>query len=612
MKRMIPDYILKQVEMPARYTGGEYNMIKKDLKDIDIRFALCFPDIYEIGMSHLGMQILYGLFNERKDTYCERVFSPWTDLEDFMRSNKIPMFSLETQTSLQEFDMIGFTLLYEMCYTNMLNILELSNIPLYSKDRREEDPLIIAGGICVNNPEPIADFVDIFYIGDGEVKYDEIFDLYKEHKKSGKTKIEFLEKVSKIEGIYVPMFYDIVYNDDGTIKSVDTNNEKVKKEVKRVFVKDLDNSYYPLKPIVPFIETVQNRIVLEVFRGCIRGCRFCNAGHVYRPIRQKSVEVLKKQFNELLDNTGFDEVSLVSLSTSDYKGLFDIANYILENYRDDKIKLSLPSLRIDDFSVDLMKRLQGEKKKSSLTFAPEAGTQRMRDIINKGITEEDILDGCKKAFEGGWNKIKLYFMMGLPNETDEDILGIAELTDKIVEVYNNVSKINRTPNLNINISVSCFVPKHNTPFQWESQNTYEEFMRKQMLLKDRLKGNKKVKFNYHDSKLSVLEGVMSRGDRKISQVIYNAFKNGARFDSWSEKFSNDIWIKAFEEAGVDMRFYNYRKRGYDEILPWDHINIGVNKQFYIRSNDLSKQGKLLKNCKEKCSGCGNWNMKCEL
>ncbi|HAN09499.1 MAG TPA: TIGR03960 family radical SAM protein [Clostridiales bacterium] len=604
-KRMVPDYILKQVEKPVRYTGGEYNMVVKNPEDVDIRFALCFPDVYDIGMSHLGLQILYGMYNARKDIYCERVFAPWTDMEAKMRENDIKLCTLETQDEVRNFDFLGFSFLYEMCYTNVLNILDLSGVSLYSKDRGEDEPIVCAGGPCVNNPEPMADFIDYFYIGDGEVKYNEIFDMYKKHKKNGGKRKEFLEKIANIDGIYVPAFYDVDYNVDGTVKSINVINENAKPVVNRVFVADLNTSYFSDKPIVPFLETVHNRVTLEVFRGCIRGCRFCNPGLMYRPIRSKTVDTLMKQLEVQVRNTGFEEISLVSLSTSDYEGLNELTNRIMDKYSKDHISLSLPSLRVDEFSLELMNRLQ-EVRKSGLTFAPEAGTQRMRDIINKGISEEEILSGCRLAFEGGWNRVKLYFMMGLPGETDEDIVGIAELTKKIVGEYFKVPKDKRANGISVNVSASCFVPKHNTAFQWESQNTYEEFERKQRILKGALRQVKQATYRYHDAKTSVIEGILTRADRKVGKVIFDVWKSGVKMEAWSEYFDYKKWLEAFSENNMTIEFYNTRKREDDEIMPWDHINVGVSKKFLLREKVKSQLEEVTKNCKQMCAGCGDW------
>ncbi|HBY20840.1 MAG: B12-binding domain-containing radical SAM protein [Clostridiales bacterium GWE2_32_10] len=605
MDKKVSDYILKQVEKPVRYTGGEYNSVVKNPGDVDIRFAFCFPEVYDIGMSYLGLQILYGMLNERSDTYCERVFAPWVDMETKMRENDIKLFTLETGDEVRKFDFLGFNLLYEMTYTNVLNVLDLSGISIYSKDRGEDEPIVCAGGPCANNPEPLADFIDFFNIGDGEAKLDEVLDLYKEHKKSGGKRREFLEKIARLDGIYVPAFYDVKYNEYGTIKSVDVINENAKPVVGRVVVADLNTSYFPDKPIVPFLETVHNRITLEVFRGCIRGCRFCNAGFMYRPIRTKSVDTLMKQLDAQVKNTGFEEISLVSLSTSDYSGLPELADKIINKYSKQHISLSLPSLRIDEFSLDLMNRLQ-EVRKSGLTFAPEAGTQRMRDMINKGLTEEEILEGCRLAFEGGWNRVKLYFMMGLPGETDEDIIGIADLARKIVGEYFKVPKEIRANGISINISASCYVPKHNTPFQWESQNIHEEFERKQRLLRDEIKKVKQANYKYHDAKTSVVEGVLSRADRKIGKIIYDVWKKGARFEGWSDHFDYTKWQEAFLENGMSMDFYNTRKREVDEILPWDHINVGVSKKFLVKEKEKALRGEVTPNCKVKCNRCGDW------
>jgi len=600
MKLMIPDEILLKVEKPARYIGNEINMIQKNLEKVDIRFAFCFPDVYEIGMSHLGLQILYNFINNREDTFCERVFSPWHDLESEMRANNIPLFSLETQQPVKNFDILGFTLQYEMSYTNVLNVLDLSDIPIYSKDRTEVDPIVCAGGPCAYNPEVLAEFIDFFYIGEGEVKYNEILDIYKQNKVNGGSRNDFLIELLEVEGIYVPKFYDVTYKEDGVIESFEPNHPRAKKTITKVIVDDFSDVYYPTKPLVPLIQPVHERAVLELFRGCIRGCRFCQAGMVYRPVREKSSEKLINQAKEVLNNTGFDEISLISLSTSDYKELDKVVDYINTNHKG--VNISLPSLRIDDFSLELMNSVSSGKK-SSLTFAPEAGSQRLRDVINKGISETEILNGASLAFNGGWNRVKLYFMLGLPTETYEDVEGIQTLAYQILDKYFGVEKEKRAKNINITVSTSFFVPKAFTPFQWEPQNSYEEFMEKQKHLSS-IMNKRQIKYNCHDAKLSSLEGGLARGDRRICKVIYKAWEKGCKFDGWSEFFDYKKWMSAFDECEVDIKFYNNRRRNYEEILPWDHISTGVSKAFLIKEHKRALEEEVTVNCRKGCASCG--------
>ena len=595
--------ILLQVEKPARYIGNEINMVKKNPDDMDIRIAFCFPDVYEVGMSHLGLQILYYFFNRRVDTYCERCFAPWYDMEEKMRENNIPLFALETGDALNKFDFVAFTLQYEMSYTNIINMLDLAGIPIWSAERGEDDPIVIAGGPCAYNPEPLADMIDVFYIGEGEVSYDEFLDLYRDMKKAGCTKAEFLEKCLKIEGIYVPKFYDVKYKENGEIESFTPNHPDAPKTIKKVIVKDMDTAFYPEKQLVPLIETVHDRVTLEVFRGCIRGCRFCQAGYVYRPVREKSCDKLLGLADSLLKNSGHEEISLTSLSTGDYRSFSELANGLIDKYAKDSVSISLPSLRIDAFSLDLMEKVQAVRK-SGLTFAPEAGTQRLRDVINKGITEEEILNGCALAFSGGWTRVKLYFMVGLPTETDEDLLGIVKLSNAIVEKFFEIPKEERKGRpISVTVSSACFVPKPFTPFQWTAQSTVEEFMRKQKFVKTSMT-RKQVKYNYHEPELSSLEGVLARGDRKVGRVLYRAWELGAKFDSWNELFKYDVWMQAFKDTGISKEFYANRERSYDEILPWDHISIGVSKDFFIKEMEKAKAETVTPNCRKQCSGCG--------
>lgn len=594
--------LLKQVQKPARYTGGELNSVVKDNKDKLFRFAFCFPDLYEVGMSHLGMKILYHMLNEREDIWCERVFAPWIDMEQQLRDNNIPLYALESKDPINSFNMVGFTLQYEMSYTNIINMLDLGGIPLLSSDRGEEQPIICAGGPCAFNPEPLADIIDIFMIGEGEEVLPEVIDLYKKVKEKGGKRAEFLKAAARIEGVYVPSLYNVEYNDDQTIKSITPICEDVPVRVKKRIIKDLDKAYYPNKIIVPFIDIVHNRMMLEVFRGCIRGCRFCQAGVIYRPVRERAPKTLIDSAKELINSTGYEELSLASLSTSDYTQLEQLTDGLLEVGKGQRVNLALPSLRVDSFSLDLMKKVQSVRK-SGLTFAPEAGTQRMRDIINKGVTEQDLIRSSTMAFEGGWNNIKLYFMIGLPFEEQEDVEGIADLAHKVVEAYYSVVKEKRPKGLNVTVSVSSFVPKPFTPFQWEPQNTIEVLREKQRHLRGLIK-TKKITYNWHESKVSFMEGVFSRGDRRLSGVLIAAHKAGCKFDGWDEFFSLDRWLGVFSECGIDPAFYANRRRETDELLPWDIIDAGVTKQFLVNELEKSKKGSLTPNCREGCSGCG--------
>ena len=605
-KLALNDEILLKIEKPARYIGNEVNSVMKDKEKVDIRFAMCFPDVYEIGMSHLGIQILYDMFNRREDVWCERVYSPWTDLDKAMREQQIPLFALESQDPVREFDFLGITIQYEMCYTNILQILELSQIPLHASERTEADPIVIGGGPCSYNPEPLADFFDIFYIGEGETVYDELLDAYKEWNGSGKSRREFLEMAAEIEGLYVPQFYDAAYHEDGTLRSFIPNNVHAPDTVKKQAVMEVTDSPYPMKPVVPFIKATQDRVVLEIQRGCIRGCRFCQAGMIYRPTRERNVEKLKEYARTMLQNTGHEEISLSSLSSSDYSELKELVTFLIDEFKDKGINISLPSLRIDAFSLDVMSRIQ-DIRKSSLTFAPEAGSQRMRNVINKGLTEEDILEGAGQAFEGGWTKVKLYFMLGLPTETEEDMREIARLSDRVARRYYEIPKEQRNGKCQITASSSFFVPKPFTPFQWASMFPAEEYTRRALIVKDEFQAQlnrKSLKYNWHDAQTTVLEGVMARGDRRVGRVIEEAYRLGCLFDSWTECFDNDLWMQAFENTGVDIDFYNLRQRGADELFPWDFIDIGVSRKFLYREWEKAMTGEVTPNCRMQCSGCG--------
>lgn len=593
--------ILQYVQKPARYVGGELNSVIKDPDKVDIRYAFCFPDIYEIGMSHLGMKILYGLVNDREDSWCERVFAPDVDMEEQMRKNNVPLFALESGDYIKDFDIIGFTLMYELCYTNVLNMLELAGIPLYSKDRTKLAPIICVGGPCACNPEPIADFVDIVFLGDGEDSTNAVLDLLKECKKKGATKQEFLLKAKDITGVYVPSFYKDSYNSDGTLKELVPINgapEKVKKSV----VSDMNKCYYPKEFVVPFISIVHDRAVEEIFRGCIRGCRFCQAGFIYRPIREKSVETINAQSKALIDSTGYDELSLCSLSTSDHSQVNEMLTSLIDWTVKDKINLSLPSLRVDNFSDELVDKLN-KVRKSGLTFAPEAGTQRLRDVINKNVTQEEVINTCTKAFDNGWTTVKLYFMMGLPTETMEDIEGIANLGMDVLHAFYNNPNRQKGTGLQVNISCSSFIPKPFTPFQWEPEDTMESLKAKQKHLLESIP-SKKIKVSYHETPTSLLEGVLARGDRRLSAVIYSAFKDGCKFDSWDEHFKFASWMKAFEENNLDPYFYTQRKRDFSEVLPWDHLDYGISRKFLEKENMKAHENKTTPHCRIKCAGCG--------
>ena len=605
-KLALSDEILLQVEKPARYIGNEVNAVMKNKEDIDVRFCMCFPDVYEIGMSHLGIQILYDMFNQKDNVWCERVYSPWPDLAKIMKEKQIPLFALESQDPIKNFDFLGITIQYEMCYTNILQVLDLSGIPLRSEDRDWDVPIVIGGGPCTYNPEPIAPFFDLFYIGEGEIVYFDLLDLYQKARKEGWSRREFLLEAGKIPGIYAPSLYTVTYKEDGTIESFVPMDISLPTTIEKQVVMEMSDTYYPTAPVVPFIKATQDRVVLEIQRGCIRGCRFCQAGMIYRPLRERSLDFLKQRALAMLDATGDEEISLSSLSSSDYSQLPELVNFLIDECDRRGVNISLPSLRIDAFSLDVMEKVQ-DIRKSSLTFAPEAGSQRMRDVINKGLTEEDILHGAGQAFEGGWNRVKLYFMLGLPTETEEDMKEIAHLAEKIAERYYEIPKDQRNGKVQIVVSTSFFVPKPFTPFQWAPMCRKEEFLDRAGIVRREIHAQlnqKSIKYNWHEADVSVLEGVLARGDRKVADVIQYVYEHGQTFDAWGEYYHQEKWDEAFAACGVDPDFYVCRTREEDEIFPWDFIHAGVTKDFLLREWHRAKEETVTPNCRMQCAGCG--------
>lgn len=596
------DKILKRVVKPARYIGTEVNSVVKNLDEVEVKFAFAFPDVYEVGMSHLGLQILYSILNKKEYIACERVFAPWVDMEEEMRKEDLPLFSLENREAIKNFDLVGFTLQYEMSYTNILNMLDLAGIPLLAADRGEDDPFILAGGPCAYNPEPLADIIDFFVIGEGEEVTLEILDKYRDFKKTGGSRKDFLREVGKIQGVYVPSFYQVAYNEDQTIRERTVMEEGMPDIIEKRIVKNMDKSYYPEELIIPYIETVHDRIVLEIFRGCTRGCRFCQAGMIYRPVREKSPERLMDLAKELVEKTGYEDISLSSLSSCDYSQLELLIAQLMDRYEEDKIGVSLPSLRLDSFSIDLLKEIE-KVRKTGLTFAPEAGSQRLRDVINKGIREEDLTSAVGYAFQGGWSTVKLYFMIGLPTETREDVLGIKDLGYKVRDIFFAQPREERRGNFKVTLSTACFVPKPFTPFQWVGQDSIEEFYEKINLLRENIR-DRKVVYNYHTPELSYLEAIVARGDRRVGQLLIRAWEKGCKFDGWSEFFNYDLWLEAMEETGIDGDFYALRERNLDEIFPWDFIDIGVSKEYLIREYDKANSCELTRDCREGCTACG--------